>query len=115
MKYLKQVIDETLRKYPPLPFITRECVKEYKVPDDNLTIEKGVICTIPIRGIHYDEKYFENPNEFNPDRFSEDNKKTRHPYSHLPFGEGPRVCIGERFGIMQTKIGLASILKKFQD
>ncbi|KAJ8936056.1 hypothetical protein NQ318_004957 [Aromia moschata] len=113
MKYLKQVIDETLRKYPPVPFITRECVKEYKVPDDNLTIEKGIICTIPIRGIHYDEKYFENPNEFNPHRFSEDNKKTRHPYSHLPFGEGPRVCIGERFGIMQIKIGLASILKNF--
>ncbi|KAJ8936060.1 hypothetical protein NQ318_004961 [Aromia moschata] len=47
--------------------------------DENLVIEKGVVIFIPIRGIHYDEEYYENPDEFDPDRFSEANKKTRHP------------------------------------
>lgn len=85
---------ETLRKYPPLPFITRECVQDYTVPNTAVKLEKGEAVLIPIKNIHYDETIYENPTEFDPDRFSPENKHERHQYAHIPFGEGPRVCIG---------------------
>ncbi|KAJ8932740.1 hypothetical protein NQ314_014437 [Rhamnusium bicolor] len=104
---------ETLRLYPPLPMLLRLCVEDYKVPGEDVVIEKGTRVIIPICGIHYDEDYYKNPEVFDPERFSEENKKTLNRYTHLPFGEGPRICIGERFGLMQTKIGLTCILRKF--
>ncbi|KAJ8944241.1 hypothetical protein NQ314_009518 [Rhamnusium bicolor] len=86
---------ETLRKYPPVPLITRQCVKDYKVPDEDVIIEKGNIVMIPVSGIHYDEDYYKNPEVFDPERFNEENIAQRPKYTHLPFGEGPRICIGK--------------------
>nr|WCC58068.1 cytochrome P450 [Pharsalia antennata] len=114
LTYMRQVIDEALRKYPPLSVVTRVCIEDYKVPGEDVVVEKGTMMFIPIAGYHYDKEYYDNPTRFDPERFSEENKKTRHPYAHIPFGEGPRVCIGERFGIMQTKVGLTSILRNFR-
>ncbi|CAH1104625.1 unnamed protein product [Psylliodes chrysocephalus] len=114
MKYLRQVIDETLRKYPAAPFITRQCVEDYVVPGTDIKIDKGVRVYIPIKGIHYDEEYYKNPEVFDPDRFTDENKQKLKPYAYIPFGEGPRMCIGMRFGIMQSKVGLVSILKNFK-
>jgi cytochrome P450 family 6 len=113
MKYLNQVLDETLRKYPPVPFITRECVKDYKVPDQDVIIEKGTRVVVSIFGIHYDEEYYPDPEKFDPERFNEENSSSRHQYAHIPFGEGPRICIGLRFGLMQSKVGLTSLLTKY--
>ncbi|RZB40869.1 p450 domain containing protein [Asbolus verrucosus] len=114
MKYLNQVIDESLRVWPPAPLTSRYCVKDYKIPDEDVIIEKGTTVLIPILGIHYDEEYYPDPEKFDPERFSEENKNSRHHYTHLPFGEGPRNCIGMRFGLMQAKMGLASLLKNFK-
>lgn len=114
LTYMQQVIDEAMRKYPPLPWVNRVCVQDYKVPGEDFIIEKGTNIIIPIVGYHNDEEYYDNPTKFDPDRFTEENKKARHSYAHIPFGEGPRICIGERFGIMQVKIGLTSILKNFR-
>ncbi|XP_018576951.1 probable cytochrome P450 6a13 [Anoplophora glabripennis] len=114
LKYMKQVIDETLRIYSPVPFITRVAAEDYKIPQEDVVIEKGTKVVVAIQGIHMDEEIYENPLKFDPERFSDENKKGRHPYAHIPFGEGPRICIGERFGIMQTKVGLTSILKDFR-
>ncbi|XP_044261525.1 probable cytochrome P450 6a23 [Tribolium madens] len=114
MKYMNQVLNETLRKYPPLPFITRQCVKDYKIPDQDIIIENGTRVIIPILGIHYDPEYYPNPDKFDPERFSEENVKNRHNYAHIPFGEGPRICIGLRFGLMQSKVGLTSLLRKYR-
>ncbi|RZC35581.1 p450 domain containing protein [Asbolus verrucosus] len=114
LKYMNQVLDEILRKYPPVPFIRRRCVKDYKIPDEDIVIEKGTIVVIPILGIHHDKEYYPDPDKFDPERFSEENKSCRHHYAHLPFGEGPRICIGKRFGLMQSKVGLTSLLKNYR-
>jgi cytochrome P450 family 6 len=94
MKYMDQVINETLRKYPAVPLLTRKCVRDYKIPGEDLVIEKGTTILISILGIHYDKEYYSDPEKFDPERFTEENKKSRHHYAHLPFGEGPRMCIG---------------------
>nr|AGJ51946.1 cytochrome P450 CYP6BK18 [Dastarcus helophoroides] len=114
MKYMSQVIDETLRKYPPLAFITRQCVKDYKIPGEDTILETGTRVFIPILGIHYDKEHYREPEKFDPERFSEENSQKRHQYAHIPFGEGPRMCIGMRFGIMQSKVGLTVLLKNYR-
>lgn len=88
------VIAETLRKYPPLPVLDRVANENYKIPNSNLVIEKGTPITIPVSGLHYDPEYFPNPEKYDPERFSESNKKSRKQCVYLPFGEGPHVCIG---------------------
>ncbi|XP_045460600.1 probable cytochrome P450 6a14 [Harmonia axyridis] len=114
MVYLDQVINETLRKYPPLPNLNRVCTKEYKVPGTDLVLEKGMQVIIPVFGIHRDPEYYPDPDKFDPERFTEENKRNRHQFSFLPFGEGPRICIGLRFGLMQTKVGLIALLSKYE-
>ncbi|XP_063930107.1 probable cytochrome P450 6a14 [Zophobas morio] len=114
MKYMDQVINETLRKYPAAPRLVRKCVKDYKIPDQDVIIEKGTMVEIPVYAIHYDKEYYPDPEKFDPDRFTEGNKSKRHQFAHLPFGEGPRMCIGMRFGLMQSKVGLITLLKNYK-
>lgn len=85
---------ETLRKYPPLPFLVRKCVRDYKLPNSNYTIKKGQLLRIPLLGIHRDAEYYPDPEKFDPERFSDEQKSKRHPIVFMPFGEGPRICIG---------------------
>lgn len=80
----------------------------------NLTIEKGTPILIPVHAIHHDSRYFYDPELFNPNRFSLEEVKKRPKFSFMPFGSGQRNCIGERFGLMQTKLGLATIVKNFK-
>ncbi|KAF2898967.1 hypothetical protein ILUMI_07203 [Ignelater luminosus] len=114
MKYMGQVIDETLRKYPPLMFLNRKCVDPYRIPGTNIVLEQETPVIIPILGIQRDPEYFPDPEKFDPDRFNEENRNKIIPFSYLPFGEGPRICIGLRFGIMQTKVGLTVLLRNYK-
>ncbi|XP_047346022.1 cytochrome P450 6B5-like [Vespa velutina] len=111
MKYLDLVILETLRKYPPAPLLSRRCEYKYQIPGSNVELPAGMRVVIPIYGLHHDPDHYPDPEAFNPDRFMDDNKRTRHPYTYLPFGEGPRACIGIRFALLQIKIGIISFLK----
>lgn len=113
LKLLENCIDETLRKYPPAPFLIRECGKDYQIPDSDLVIEKGTSVIISTFGIHRDPELFSDPDTFNPDRFNEENIQKIQPFSYLPFGSGPRVCIGQRFGKLTTRLGLCLLLQKF--
>lgn len=69
---------------------------------------------IPVVGIHHDESYYSEPEKFNPDNFAPDVVAQRDAIHYMPFGEGPRNCIGMRFGKMQTMIGLTLLLKNFK-
>ncbi|XP_029710534.1 probable cytochrome P450 6d5 [Aedes albopictus] len=110
MRYLECCIDETLRKYPPVPVLNRECTQEYKVPDSDITIEKGTAVILQISAMHHDPQYYPDPMRFDPDRFLDPEMKSK-PYA--PFGDGPRICIGLRMGKIQTKVGLSLMLMKF--
>lgn len=89
---------ETLRKWPPVAAIDRECIKPYKISDEigrTHVINKGDAIMIPVFGLHRDPELFPNPDNFNPERFSEANKNLIRPFTYLPFGLGPRNCIGK--------------------
>lgn len=107
---------ETLRKYAPLAMLNRVCIKDYKIPGTNKIIEKGTHIWLPIYALHRDEKYYADPDNFDPDRFSDENmvgvNQINRPY--YAFGDGPRNCIGMRMGKMQTKVGLVLLLQKFK-
>ncbi|XP_011865436.1 PREDICTED: probable cytochrome P450 6a14 [Vollenhovia emeryi] len=114
MTYLHKVINETMRKYPPVPVLNRVCTKELDLPTTNIHIPEGTLITIPVLGVHRDPSIYPDPDKFDPERFNADQVATRHPYAYLPFGEGPRICIGMRFGYIQTKVGLVNLLSKFK-
>ncbi|KAF2882934.1 hypothetical protein ILUMI_23239 [Ignelater luminosus] len=114
MTYMDWCVNETLRKYPPVPALTRSCTQPYKIPNSDVVIDKDVQVLIPILGIQHDPVYYPEPEKFDPERFSPENKAKRHPYAWLPFGEGPRSCIGMRFGLMQTKVALAVLIGNYK-
>ncbi|XP_067006627.2 cytochrome P450 6k1 [Anabrus simplex] len=114
MVYLDMVVSETLRKYPVLPFLDRKALQPYTLPGSTIRLDKGQAVIIPVMGIHYDPQYYPEPERYDPERFSEENKRLRPNYTYLPFGEGPRICIGMRMGLMQTKVGLVHLLSRFE-
>ncbi|XP_059622332.1 probable cytochrome P450 6a17 [Phlebotomus argentipes] len=114
LTYLKQCIDETLRMHPPGFSLFRMAINDYRVPNSSLVIKKGQEVIIPIYGIHMDPDIYPNPDVFDPDRFSAENVKKRHPMAHLPFGEGPRNCIGMRFALLELAVAISSIVDNFK-
>ncbi|CAH2107791.1 unnamed protein product [Euphydryas editha] len=113
MRYLEWAFKEGMRIFPSLGFLIRECARKYTFEEINLTIDEGVRVLIPLQAMHNDPKYFDNPSEFRPERFDPANFDANNKYIYLPFGVGPRACIGERLGLMQSLAGLAAILARF--
>lgn len=109
MKYLDLCIKETIRKYPGLPILNRECTEDFPIPKTDLVIKKGTGVIIPTLAMHRDAKYFPDPLKFDPERFRDGTNHT----AYLPFGEGPRHCIGMRMGKMNAQMGIVMILTKF--
>lgn len=102
--------------YPVLPFLSRLCVEEYQISGTNKIIEKGIEVIVPVIALQRDENYYNEPNKFNPDRFGDENPAGRDQFNrpYLPFGAGPRNCIGLRLGKMQAKVGLVLMLQKYK-
>ncbi|XP_037903839.1 probable cytochrome P450 6a13 isoform X2 [Hermetia illucens] len=114
MVYIDKIISETLRKYPAAPILFRNCTQDFNVPNSDVIIEKGTRVAISAYSIHHDPEIYENPEVFDPERFSPEQVKNRHPVAFLAFGDGPRNCVGLRFGRMQSRIGLVSLLKNYR-
>ncbi|XP_053611893.1 cytochrome P450 6B7-like [Plodia interpunctella] len=110
MTYLQWTFQEGMRIFPSSGLLMRKCTQTYTIPGTDVTIDKGVKVTIPIQAIHNDPEYFDNPSEFRPERFSPEEVAKRHKFVYLPFGDGPRSCIGGRLGHMQSVAGLAALL-----
>ncbi|XP_031628377.1 cytochrome P450 9e2-like [Contarinia nasturtii] len=115
MKYMDQVVSETLRKWPPAIFTNRKCTKDYEcdVNGNKFLIERGKTIWLPISSIHHDPDIYESPKQFNPERFNDENKHKIKAGSFIPFGIGPRNCIGSRFALMEIKALFFYLLLNF--
>lgn len=114
MKYLDAFVQETLRYHCPNPRVERKCIQDYKLGDTGIIIPKNTIVAVPNYVINHNPEYFPEPEKFNPDRFLPENKDSIHPYANLPFGVGPRGCLGMRFALMEIKMALVNILQQFK-
>ncbi|XP_024215216.1 probable cytochrome P450 6a14 [Halyomorpha halys] len=114
MKYVEMVIAETLRKYTPVISTARQAVRPYKIPNSDLELPTGSVVVMPIYSIHHDPKYYPEPEKFDPERFSEENKHKLTKGAYLPFGDGPRICIGLRFAKMEIKIAITKLIMKYK-
>ena len=112
MKYLDMVIEESLRLFPPVTRIDRVCNQNYEF--ENIKVIKGQLWMASVIALHYDEELYPNPEKFDPERFREQNKQSRENETYLPFGAGPRSCLGMRFSLLEIKILISSLLKQFK-
>ncbi|XP_063539939.1 probable cytochrome P450 6a17 [Cydia strobilella] len=108
LTYMDMVIQETLRLYPPFPNIQRMCTRDYVIPETGNIIEKGTVVLFPTLAIQRDEQFFDSAGSFNPERWS---GPAPPPGVYMPFGDGPRVCIGKRFAMIQMKCCIARLLR----
>ncbi|XP_013183684.2 cytochrome P450 6B2 [Amyelois transitella] len=109
LTYMDMVINETLRLYPPFATIQRQCTKDYTIPGTKVVVEEGTILMFPTLAIQRDEQYFEQASAFIPERW----RRAPPPGVFMPFGDGPRYCLGKRFAILQMKCCLVRLLSNF--
>ena len=112
--YLDAVIQETLRMYPPAAVMDREASEDYTLPGTEIVIPKGTDVQIPIVAIHMDPEFYPEPEMFDPERFMPENRDKLIPYTYLPFGAGPRNCIGMRFALLEAKLLLARMILSYR-
>lgn len=96
MKYLDMVFKESMRKYPVIDRHFRQSTKDYAIPKTNQIIPAGTLIRVPVNALHNDERFWEDPEKFDPERFSAENVHKIVPFSYIPFSDGPRKCIGFR-------------------
>ncbi|NXJ89088.1 CP3A9 protein, partial [Corythaixoides concolor] len=111
LEYLDMIVSETLRLYPIGGRLERTCKRNIEI--NGVTIPKGTIVIIPPHTLHRNPEYWPNPEEFRPERFSKENKDSIDPYTYLPFGAGPRNCIGMRFALLSLKVAITILLQHF--
>ncbi|XP_034479772.1 probable cytochrome P450 6w1 [Drosophila innubila] len=117
MPYLTQVVNETLRKYPIVGYAERECSQPESgekftlEPYYDFEVPSGMPFYISTLAIHRDEKYWPDPEKYDPERFAPENRHNINMDAYMPFGIGPRNCIGMRLGLLQSKLGLVHLFR----
>ncbi|MEL6526447.1 MAG: cytochrome P450 [Chloroflexota bacterium] len=111
LTYTEQVIKEAMRIYPPVWSVARSAMETTQL--GNYEIPQYATAVIPIWSVHHDERWYPDPWTFDPERWTPENEKQIPRYAYLPFGGGPRICIGNSFAMMEAKIILAAIVQKF--
>lgn len=111
LAYTKMVLEEVLRLYPPAWAFERQSTTTDKL--GAFDIAKGSIVGVSPYVLHRHPKFWENPEEFDPTRFSAEKSAARSRYSYLPFGGGPRMCIGNAFAMMEAQIILAMVARDY--
>ena len=110
-EFTTQVIQEGLRLYPPFWMIDREAVADDRAGE--IEIPRGSTVIVYVYGAHHAPRYWERPESFEPERFIKANEKLRTPFTYLPFGGGPRVCIGNQYAMLQILMILSDLLRKY--
>lgn len=112
LQYLDMVLQESLRLYPPATRIARWCRKTTDVR--GVTIPESTAVHVPVYLLHHSSQYWPEPEKFDPERFTPEEKSKRPQMCHMPFGWGPRSCVGMRFALMEAKMALIEILRKYE-
>lgn len=112
LPFILACVEETQRLFPPVPVITRQAIDDDVLPD--LTIGKGSVVMVPVRLIHRMHRFWGEPDQFRPERFLPGSRERIERHSYLPFGLGPRMCIGAAFGNREATIMLAVMLRRFR-
>jgi len=107
---VEQVLKESMRLFPPVPMMSRQAIADVKV--DGLDIPAGMSILMPIYAIHRHAKRWPHPDQFDPDRFAPGREQEIPRYQYMPFGAGPRVCIGMSFAMMEATTILATLLQR---
>ncbi|XP_053601193.1 cytochrome P450 6B5-like [Plodia interpunctella] len=137
MEYLEKVLCESLRLWPPIGNLSRQCVEDTVLPVGNIKIEKGTKVFVPVYQLHHDPKHYPDPEVFDPERFASEAARDNSIYMpfgkgnrlcvgmrfaseaardsgvYMPFGKGNRLCVGMRFARLQVKTGLIYFLRHF--
>lgn len=111
LKYLDMVVSEALRLYPPGFRFARDI--EHDCVVNGVRLPKGAWLEIPAGFLHHDPEFWPEPEAFIPERFTPDAKASRHPFVYLPFGAGPRNCVGMRLAQLEIKMALVRLFHKF--
>lgn len=111
-EFATQVIQEGLRLYPPFWMVDRMAVADDRVGD--IEIPSGSTVIVFVHGAHHAPRYWENPEHFDPERFAKGKEKLRPAFTHLPFGGGPRGCIGANYAMLQILMILAQIIRNYE-
>lgn len=111
LTYVRNVFRETLRLYPPITFLPR--VAETRTRIGNFAVKRGALIMISPWTIHRHSDYWPNPHAFDPDRFSPERERDIVPGSYLPFGLGPRVCMGAGFATAEASLILARLVRRY--
>jgi len=126
LQYLDMVINEALRRHPPVPVVSRGCSKDYNFKEGQCIIRKDDEIQIPLAAIMMDNRYvltnkyhnymkvshfrfYNEPHKFNPENFSNEAKLRNDPFTFIPFGHGPRNCIGKQLALLKIKMVLAKV------
>ena len=130
LRYTEMVINETLRKFPPVSryvFFCKKCctcseicfcrfdrlaTEDYQY--NGTVIKAGTLISNAVHNIHHDPDNYPDPDVFDPERFSPENKECRHPGTFIPFGLGPRNCLGMRLAQLELKFAVATLFRKFR-
>lgn len=110
LEYTERILRESMRLYPPIYGTGREPVTDVTI--GGYTIPEGTTITIPQWVVHHDERFYDEPDEFRPNRWSDERDSERPEFAYFPFGGGPRRCIGDQFALVEMKLVLATIAQR---
>ncbi|XP_070549952.1 ultra-long-chain fatty acid omega-hydroxylase-like [Ptychodera flava] len=114
LNYLTLCIKESMRVHPPVPFIGRRLTKPLNVSELGVTIPAGEWIGVSFMALHTNRFVWDDPEKFDPLRFTAENSQIRSPYAYVPFSAGPRNCIGQNFAMNEMRVAVALILRRFE-